>query len=170
MKKILSLVLALALLSSLCVSAFAGELYASGSESGTVSVTVKTESTDPEFPGLVDPEHMYHVSLTWDSLNFVYSGNVTWDPANLEYVGGTWDQENGDIVVTNRSNASVSVATGIDVAEKNGVTATITNGNFDLGSAEGGVVTSNAIDITVAGNPTAAQFDIGTVTVTITTH
>ena len=170
MKKILSLALVAALLAAFCLTAFAGTITAlPDSETGTVHVSVKYTGTDPENPEPpVDPETVYAVELTWDSLIFTYEGAVEWDEENLKYTNGTWNNENGDIVVENRSNAGINVATGIDNETLNGATAAIANGNFSLGSAEGGTAPTGAIDITVSGNPTAAEFDIGIVTVSIT--
>ena len=170
MKKLIAFALAALLATIFCVSAFAEAVDPSDITGGTTGdVTIKVQVTDPEDPeNPVDPSKVYAVNLSWESLLFTYSGNaVVWNETERYYEGGTWDNTNGDITVTNNSNAAVGVSATIDTVTKNGVTAAIANPIFDLASAEGGVADSDVITVSVSGNPNVAEFTLGTVTVAI---
>lgn len=170
MKKLIAFALAALLATLFCVSVFAEAVDPADITGGTTGdVTIKVQVTDPSDPSVppVDPSKVYAVNLTWESLLFTYSGAVVWNETERYYEGGTWDNANGDIIVTNNSNAAVGVSATIDTATKNGVTAVLDNATFDLASAEGGVADSETIVVSVSGNPNVAEFTLGTVTVAI---
>ena len=83
MRKIISTVLALALMLSLSVTAFASEL------GGSKDVTAKYEKTETE-------EAIYNVDIAWGDLTFTYSETTekTWNPDTHTYdteTSGGWD-------------------------------------------------------------------------------
>lgn len=144
MKKIMSLVLALALVLSMGVTVFAEE------NSGSTTVTDLTDpannSKDIDVTaGYTAPTHtsageVYHVVISWEK-----GGNLSYTDATYEY---TWNPESGangayvkaektpaqwdfdganvKITVTNKSNATITATCG-DITGKNGVTVT---GNY----------------------------------------
>ncbi len=182
MKKILSIALVIAMMLALSVPAMAAateledEVNASIEGKTTDNVTVKVESSTPG----EDPTAIYSVEVVWESLEFVYSGvwnaDDGWYEANDEAGANGWQDAEALITVTNKSNAPVDVdahfgnAIGTVSAEMNGVTATLGNYDFQLGSAstEGATLT-NQITVTVTGNPKADQITVGTITVTLHT-
>ena len=176
MKKIISLVLAVVMVFAMSVTVFAEAVPAgniTGGTTGDVEIVIKGESgTDPV-------AKVYKVELAWDTLTFTYGGAV-WNTEELEYENGIWTtaaDSNGDgtsatIKVTNRSNAEVTVSAEMDVYTKNGVTASLSNANFTLTSAEGkdnSTLPTASIAVSVDGKPTTnTGFTLGTITVTLT--
>ena len=176
MKKIISIALAVVMLLAMSVTVFAEAVPAgniTGDTTGDVVIAIKGEGgTDPV-------AKVYKVELAWDDLTFTY-GDAVWDPASLSYIDGGWTtaaDSNGDgtpatIKVTNRSNAEVTVSAEMDVYTKNGVTASLTNANFTLTSAEGkdnSTLPTASIAVSVDGKPTTnTGFTLGTITVTLT--
>ncbi|MBE6595579.1 MAG: hypothetical protein E7644_07250 [Ruminococcaceae bacterium] len=166
MKKIVCIALAALMMFAMSVSVFAADLAVPGTSTGDVVVNVTTSGAAAEAT--------YKVVVNWGDLNFEYSAN-TWNPDKMEYEGGWVGGVNtGTINVENRSNAKVDVEATIDNATKNGVTATLSNYEFMLGSAAadgaitGGKGPNQDITVTVTGTPTAqGEFTIGTITVTL---
>ncbi len=172
MKKIIAIVLSLALVSCMSIAVFAAEekdenLEAVGSS--TSNVDVKVEGTE-------SIETVYYVTVDWDSLDFAYSFDDSneWNPQNHTYtktsdVSG-WDKESANIQVINHSNAGVKVNAAIDQPTKNGVTAALDNAAFDLATGVGltfDTADKDTIAVNVSGIPTVeTDFTIGTVTVT----
>ncbi len=174
MKKIISIVLAIAMIAALSVTAFAATVETvPGTDSADVNVVIDGDS-------LVNVDTVYSVDVTWDSLDFTYSfsddeTNV-WDPSthtygSTEYTGDNWNKITANIVVTNHSNEAVAVAAAIDNATANGVTATLSNATFDLNTGVGltyDTADSKTIGVAIAGVPTIEDgFTIGKITVTI---
>ena len=141
MKKIMSLVLALALVLSMGVTVFAEE----NSGSTTVTDPANPENNSKSIDvtaGYTAPTHtsageVYHVVISWEK-----GGNLSYTDATYEY---TWKPESGangaytkaektpakwnfdganvKITVTNKSNAAITATCG-DITGKNGVTVT----------------------------------------------
>lgn len=149
MKKFASLILALAMTFSLCISAGAVEQTLSGNGDASLPLTsdaqnVNVTVTDGTHGGIV-----YHVKVEWTNLTFEYQkeGEGTWDPESHTYndvttngwVGGEGNTitREGVITVTNHSNAPVDVAA---VAEEVATGFTVTfdeqNDKVDLVSAD----------------------------------
>lgn len=183
MKKLFSVLIAMVLVVSMSVIVFAAgtpiENYASSDNttSGTVVVKIGEESIEKI-------TRVYSVNLEWDSLDFTYSfseyNGDSWDPAthtygSVDYVGQNWDKNNANIKVINHSNASVGVlATFEDDATAktvNGVTATLSNNEFVLATAEGTTLEeapNDSVNLSIRGVPTKDQgFDVGTITVAL---
>ncbi len=109
MKKFLMALLALALVCSMAVPAFAADpVTGTGVGENTTDVTAKYTA--------VETEAKYSVNITWGTFEFTYNEATegTWDPTKLEYENGTeaaWAaNENATVKVENRSNVGIEVA------------------------------------------------------------
>lgn len=174
MKKILSIILAIAVLATFSVSAFAATVTTvPGTDANNVVVKIDSTSADKL-------EKVYSVDVAWDSLDFTYTFDSTdkntWDPSTHTYseendADKNWDKTTANITVTNHSNEAVGVAASIDNATKYGVTTTLSNANFDLATGVGltyATADSNTIGVAIAGVPSyEEEFTIGTITVEI---
>lgn len=109
MKKIVSLVLTLAMMCSLCVTVALAD-------STTETLTTSLPSADKDITVVVDPYDssttVYSVDITWTSLAFAYNkgSQGTWQPGNHSYNGGvasSWTSGELSFTVTNHSNAEV---------------------------------------------------------------
>lgn len=177
MKKLLVIILSVAMLCTASVAAFAANPITSitdgwNSDSFDVNGTYVPGSTTST---------VYYVDITWGSMEFTYTDAAegTWDPQNHKYTGSTpaaWSCEDGanKITVTNHSNAPVKAtlkyetATGFDA-----ITGTFDNGTLNLatavGTAKDNAPAATAL-LTLSGalsKDTAANTKIGTVTVTL---
>ena len=184
-KKFSIVLLAFVLLLTMTVPVFAAGL---GSESGTVGVIVDADNDgipdNEEDPEDIDPSaRVYSVNVTWESLEFMFSGS--WDPEGAKYIG-SWMTKAGEewvadstqlITVENRSNAAIIVSATMDTTEKNGVSASFgaNAAGFTLGSAAevgaivNGVGPYNFFEVIVSGNPTVSgSFNVGQITVSFT--
>lgn len=145
MKRIITLLMALAMVMSLSVTAFASEL------GGSKDVTAKYEKNESEQP-------IYNVDLNWGDLTFTYTETVEkeWDADTHTYTskvtGGSWDKTESTIKVTNHSNVSVTVIMTVEAVENTGVEVTLDGGNATLAAGE-----ENNVD--------GAKYVIGTVKV-----
>ena len=169
MKKITALILALTLVMSMSITAFATTV-GTGDQDIDVKGKYLDNSTTPT---------IYSVDVTWGAMEFTYteSGAMTWNPADHTYTDSTSATcvANGNTVtVTNHSNAEVTASFAF-----NALTAynTVT-GSFDIASEtlDAGVVDDyDAADkvvatLTLAGTlaETVTDFTkVGTITVTI---
>lgn len=173
MKKILSLVLTLALVMSLGITAFAAELNGENSKDVTANYQAGEAS-----------QKVYLVDIVWGSLEFTYTdaSEGTWDPETHTYTGtkaAEWSCEEGanKVAVTNHSNAEVTV----EIANSNvmdGVTLTWDKETLTLPTADNGengaagTPTTDSALLTVAGTitDTGAKQTLGTVTITLKTN
>ena len=166
MKKIITLLMALAMVMSLSVTAFASDL------GGSKAVTAKYEQTEDEKP-------VYNVDLNWGDLTFTYTETVEkeWNPETHTYdttTTGSWDKTETTITVTNHSNVSVDVSMSVTPVDGTGVDVSLTGGNATLAAGEVGNV-SGAASVTgtikVSGKPNSTVTEDGikvaSITVTI---
>ena len=153
------------MMSALCICVFAEtvtpDTTGTGSD-GKVDVTVTPKST------------VYKVTVNWGSLDFTYT-NGEWNTNDLVYENGTWSNGGkSTITVTNKSNASISVAATLGTngtAREKGVDATLDKTSLNLGSAsDNGTAIEDAFTVTVSGTPKADTFTVGTVALTISTN
>lgn len=189
MKKLVAIVLALALVFTMSAIAFAAAsdttkqtVTAEGSD-GEADVLVKVILDDdsippedqPQDPSDVDPKYAtYSVTIDAKDVVFTYTINdiKSYDPATHTYKDGSWDKNNGNIVVTNDSNTSITVTPSWknSVDTNNGVKATLNTASLNLGSAVDveGVVSGN-INVSIDEKaPTVSEnFTLATVVLTI---
>ena len=165
MKKIVSLTLALALMLSLALTAFAAD-------TDSRDVTAKYEKTENE-------GEIRSFVLNWDELTFTYSEHTekTWNPNTHTYTEettGGWDKKEAEITVTNHSNIPLNVTMALTPVEGTGVTATLTGGNATLAAGVEGQMENAAsvtgtlkIDGKPVGDVAAEGIKVASITVTV---
>lgn len=172
MKKIISLVLALLMIMSLSISAFAADGVGNG---GTDSAEVKGT-----YKGTAAVT-IYSVDISWSGLEFTYNGAYEgeWNPDSHSYDNGTkagWAEGNGTITVTNHSNTDITAvpsykaASGFESAGMQFSTASLTVATADNGvDGAAGTAVSKTITVTPTGTLPEGTKDatIGTITITI---
>ena len=166
MKRIITLLMVLAMVMSLSVTAFASDLGESK------DVTAKYEKNESEQP-------IYNVDLNWGDLTFTYTETVekVWNPDTHTYdttTTGSWDKTESTVTVTNHSNVSVAVTMSVTPIDGTGVDVSLPGGNATLAAGEVGNVDGAASvtgTITVSGKPnstvTEAGIKVASITVTI---
>lgn len=174
MKKLLVIILTLAMLCTLSVAASAASPITSAGGTDQADVTgtyVPGSATDT----------IYRVDITWGSMEFTYTDAAegTWNPQEHKYDGATdaaWTCADGanKVTVTNHSNAAVkatlsySAATGFEAVSGSFDNATITLATA-VGTAKDNAPTGSAM-LTLTGalpKNTTAGTTIGSVTVTL---
>lgn len=178
LKKFVSAVLALALVTAVSVPALAydgsGSLTGLGPGQSDISVSGKYEEG-------ADAAPTYSVEITWANMNFVYKveGANIWNPETHEYsqenviVG--WEGE-GSVLVVNHSNVPVDIGFAFaPTQEMTGLTGNFTKDTFRLAEATPGSAQSEApynnSELTLSGGSLSAEqtesVQIGTITVSI---
>ena len=110
MRKALSIVLALAMIMSLSITAFADE---TGVSDGYYPIAI----TGTYVAGTTTSEKVFSVDIAWEGMDFTYHAETApvWNPKDHVYyeaVPAYWEGE-GKITITNHSNAGVFVAIGL---------------------------------------------------------
>ncbi len=169
MKKVLSIVLAIAMIATMSVVSFAAAGSASKEAVGAfdaIDVTA-TYASGEKVPS-------YLIDLEWENLAFTYtSTNETWDTDEYKWVasvGGSWSAAIEDAVtVTNHSSVGVTAKAAYASAE--GYEAAIGTIDTELKTLGiGGAADSSvAYDLSMSGTLPQGTEDavIGTVTITI---
>ena len=171
MKKLFAIALAIAMIATLSVTAFA----AIDAETGTGSASIAVNGT---ITGETRPD-AYYVTLTATDLTFNYVGAVyEWDPDALEYVvadGGDahWAAEEQTFDIINKSSkgivAQVSASATSQTATlqvKAGEGEYANSVNVSLDAPADGNADRETITVKVGGN-IAAQGAIGSITVAL---
>ena len=140
MKKLFATLLAVAMLASVSVTAFAAE---------TNHGTQDTEITvNGSYVSGAAGSSVISVDIEWEAMNFTYSATSegTWNPATHAYDGqteGGWSDNTPAITVTNHSNVAVNATLGF-TADVTGVVGTFTEASgtendniLNLATAEG---------------------------------
>ncbi|MGN0498356.1 MAG: hypothetical protein ACI4F6_04790 [Acutalibacteraceae bacterium] len=173
MKKLFATLLAVAMLASVSVTAFAAE---------TNNGTQDTEITvNGSFVSGTAGSSVISVDIAWDAMDFTYTAasQGTWNPATHAYDGqtaGGWSDNTPAITVTNHSNVAVNATLGF-TADVTGVVGTFTEASgtendniLNLATAEGTEV-ANAPTATanfgISGAAIDADQQLGTITVSI---
>ena len=173
MKKLFATLLAVAMLASVSVTAFAAE---------TNHGTQDTEITvNGSYVSGAAGSSVISVDIEWEAMNFTYSATSegTWNPATHTYEGqaaGGWSDNTPAITVTNHSNVAVNATLGF-TADVTGVVGTFAEASgtendniLNLATAEGTEV-ENAPTATanfgISGAAIDADKTLGTITVTI---
>ena len=173
MKKLFATLLAVAMLASVSVTAFAAE---------TNHGTQDTEITvNGSYVSGAAGSSVISVDIEWEAMNFTYSATSegTWNPATHAYDGqteGGWSDNTPAITVTNHSNVAVNATLGF-TADVTGVVGTFTEASgtendniLNLATAEGTEV-ANAPTATanfgISGAAIDADKTLGTITVAI---
>ena len=170
MKKLVSMLVAAALVCTMSTTAFAADQDGVGTGDHTAEVKGTYQAGGS---GAV----VYSVDIAWDSLEFTYTaaGEGTWNPETHEYNGATqasWS-ESKNIVVTNHSNAAVTATASYAADPDYGsTTMTFSNNGATVATAVGTEVASApSATITVTPGGTLAESanggKIGTITVSI---
>ena len=173
MKKLFATLLAVAMLASVSVTAFAAE---------TNNGTQDTEITvNGSFVSGTAGSSVISVDIAWDAMDFTYTAasQGTWNPATHAYDGATaggWSDNTPAITVTNHSNVAVNATLGF-TADVTGVIGTFTEASgtandnvLELATAEGTEV-ANAPTATASFGISGAAIDadqqLGTITIAI---
>ncbi len=172
MKKLVSMLVAAALVCTMSTTAFAADQDGVGTGSYYADVKGTYRS------GAV----VYSVDIAWTDMSFTYTGagGGTWNPETHQYSGsseGAWTASNDSITVTNHSNAAakatasyqaetgyesttmtfgnngatVATAVGTEVASAPSATITVTPGGTLAESANGGKIGTITVSIAAAG-------------------
>lgn len=171
MKKILSLILALALVMSLSVTAFA----ATNDGTQNTSIDVNAIYTDS-----INTPEVISVGVEWGAMEFTYSvsGTKTWDATKHEYTtnsNAAWTASGNEVTVTNHSNIAVKAELSFAAdAAYNTVTGSFDKAELLLDSGDGLTYENADKDtaaLTLAGtlaNTVTTSTKVGTITVKIT--
>ena len=174
MKRLFAFMLALSLIMSLGITAFAAEDPETVGQNGSkeIDVTAKYASS-------TDTPNVYSVDIKWSSMTFTYTQKDTknWNAADHSYETvseGTWDKTSATVTVTNHSNVSVNVDVNYTAVENTGVSGTLTNASAVLDAGEEGNYNgadSVTATLTISGKPnntiTSEGVKVGTIKVTI---
>ena len=173
MKKLFTTLLAVAMLASMTVTAFAAE---------TNTGTQDTEITvNGSFVSGTAGSSVISVDIAWEAMDFTYTGasQGTWNPTTHAYEGaieGGWSDNTPAITVTNHSNVAVNASLSF-TSDVDGVIGTFTEASgtendkvLELATAVGTEV-ENAPKATakfgISGAAIDADKTLGTITVTL---
>ena len=169
MKKILSLVLILVLMMSLCVTAFAAESVTADNGTATIDISATYKAG-------AAADDVISVDIVWGAMSFEYTDGAegAWDPAthtNSAKGEGSWTAGGNEITLTNHSNVGVK-ATFTYAEEVDTVTGAFSsNGQLSLATAVGtarDAAPSGSVALTLGGTLTAETAGkVGTVSISI---
>ena len=165
MKRIITLLMVLAMVMSLSITALASDLGESK------DVTAKYEKNESEQP-------IYNVDLNWGNLTFTYTETVekVWNPDTHTYdttTTGSWDKTESTVTVTNHSNVSVAVSMSVTPAPGTGEDVSLTGGNATLaagevGNVDGAASVTGTVKVSGKPNSTVTEDGIKVASITVT--
>lgn len=183
MKKLFTILLAVAMLASMSVTAFAADDTVT-TDGGSKDISVNAKYVD----GVSTPD-VISADIEWGAMEFTYSvgGVKVWDAQNHQYTvtdaTGGWSENGNTVKVTNHSNVDVKATFTYAPESGNTLTGAFTYDNSKTADSTGavslaaGVVgqVSAADYVTAAlklsGTPSSTMTDftkVGTITVKIT--
>ena len=173
MRKILTLVLALAMVMSMGITAFAAEDLNNGEgEAATIEISAIYKEGSAA-------DEVVSVDITWGAMTFTYTDGADgkWDPATHSYGAkgtGSWAASDNAITVTNHSNTGIKATFAYTQAVET-VTGTFSNeGVLELATAENTTKDSapnGTVTLELGGTLAAADAGkVGTVTISITNN
>ena len=152
MKKILAVILTVAMLSMLCMTTVIAD---SGMGNSCADVFIK-----------VDEDvviHQYSVDVEFGDMHFIYGASATWDSELHDYIfsdEAAWmpESQNSDrILLRNHSDSPVTYETNFDaISDKYGditLAATPANGQIDKCPIKATEAPEQALQITLSGSP-----------------
>lgn len=170
MKKLFAILMAVALLCTMSVTAFAADVTTTGNTSADLTVKYSSGSK-------VDA---YAATIEWGSMEFTYtSAAQKWDTDNLEWAAdGTSAWSNaGTVKITNRSSQAIIAKFSFTAeSDAKGVTGITVNGvaidanGYSIADATSGTATTATFSILPTGEYTGTNTDavkVGTITITL---
>lgn len=184
MKKIFALLIAVAMIASMALYAFAdGDVATSGDSNQDVQANVVDKNGDDLDDSDSDIERVYRVDIEWDSLIFVFKSEQTaaeliWDTETHSYsnLTGEWIDNSRSLTLTNHSNDTVGYAANFENGTKTGdvklgVTSKLDGTDGTLATAVGTLVEdapSVEYTVYVEGTPfVLTEFTVDTITVVL---
>ena len=165
MKKIFAILLTVAMLATMSVTAFAAT-NEGGDTTIDISATFKAGSAAAD---------VVSVDIEWGTMTFEYveGSEGTWNPKTHEHDGSTeakWSQSGNSITLTNHSDVGVKATFTYEKAVDS-VTGTFDQNEFALATAEGTTFENapkDTVTLTLGGTLTAEDAGkVGTVTISI---
>lgn len=178
MKKILALVLALMLVFSTSMVAFAATVNnGEGDSTGNVDVEIKSNGITSDLNDVDSDEATYSVDIDLKDYTFTYTLGA-YNTSTHAYNTGDWDETTASVTVKNHSNTSLDVsakfaATSTITSEKSGATATLDKASDTVDSAVGtentdATTPNKTFTVTISGAPTVLDnYNLDTLTLTI---
>ena len=161
MKKFFAISLAIVMILSLSITAFADLTASQTSEAITVTYTSEN-NTD---------KAVYGADVAWTDLAVTYSYGKDWDPATLNYttvVDPSWTEDEVIVTITNNSNAAIYSKVTYNTA--NGLSGAV-DGDGEIAAATVGNAVDQEVTITISGTPTSLEAtNGGTITVQLATE
>lgn len=175
MKKALSLVVALVLMTAMCIPAFAAGDSQTVDASNPASINVNaTLDYSPDHGGDV-----ISVEVQWTDMTFTYTQkqDKIWNTEKHDYdfvdkdAGSGWNKTGATITVTNHSNVKIKADLAYTPEANSPVTGAFDQSTLTLNSAEGTTVANApaaSSNFEIGGKPTTVGTNkIGTITVSI---
>ena len=168
MKKIVTTLLAITMMTTMSMTAFAAELPHTGTGDYEIDISANYQ------PGEASDE-IISVDISWGAMEFTYheAADGQWSPSEHQFTGGTeahWDANGNSITVVNHSNTGVKA-----VFSYTGTVTTVT-GSFNHELLELPTAVGTTYDAAPAGATTltlggtleeSAAGKVGTVTISI---
>lgn len=157
MKKVLSIVLAIAMIATMSVTAFAAE--------GDKTLNAAAGTAEFDVNGIYNlgvQTDKYKVIIAWDDFTYTFASGETWNPESHKWDltggDGKWTVADKNITVTNHSSQPVKATASY--------VPTLTNTDFDFGNNE--AIVASAVGTPVDAAPSQAivcTFKPGTATI-----
>lgn len=171
MRKLFAILLAVAMMATMSMTAFAAEGSDPGNGNGdTVSITL----TGKYQAGSDTAGEVVSVDVAWGAMEFTYTtAGVKWDPSQHKTVTdgeAGWSASGNTITVTNHSNVGITAGFAFN-SEITGITGAFSNDSVSLErAAEDSALDSQKAEVTfniTSGSITDNTDALGTITVTI---